>query len=233
MSIATSWSFSALRDYERCPFVIQLKANKAPRPEEEENRGTILHRYAEQYIKGEIDNLPAGLKKFDTEFERLREVYPTGRLSVEQSWGFDALWQPVDWFAKDIQLRVQIDVLERLEEEPDTALVLDWKSGKSWGNEIMHAQQLQLYAIATMMKFPDIHHVVAQDYYLDEGKVKKKAFHRDEKFDLLFEKWSERAEKMLTDDEPRARPNRMNCRFCNYGVTKGSGACDFAVPWEA
>jgi RecB family exonuclease len=232
MGYAKAWSFSALRDFEQCPHRIKLKAEKAPVLEEEENRGTVIHREAEMYIKGELDAMPKSLKKFEAEFERERELYAAGLVQVEQPWGFTHIWTPTDYFAPDIWLRVQIDSMERMPDDLSTRFVVDWKTGKSWGNEVPHIQQLQLYAVATFMRFPEVGTVVCADRYLDEGKELKKTYVRDDKFDRYFEKWNQRAEKMLADDEGTPKPNRMNCRFCRYGVEKGSGACAYAVPWN-
>lgn len=231
MALAKAWSFSALSDYETCPMRIKLKSEKAPVLEQEENRGTVIHKEAENFIKGLIE-FPASLKKFRPEFEQTRERFAEGLVQIEQPWGFTREWLECGYFDDNIWLRVQIDQMESDLNEPAVMHVTDWKTGKSFGNDVMHIQQLQLYAVAVFMRYPHIQTVDAADMYLDEGKMRRKAYHRDAKFDQHFEKWSQRAEKMLADAEGKPKPNRMTCRFCRYGVENGSAACAYAVPWS-
>ena len=227
MAVIKAWSFSALRSYEECAYRFRLKSEGAPRPPYEENAGTVIHNEAEAFVKGEGPLTPA-LKRFEEEFQLEQELYAKGELSVEDEWGFDAEWRIASW--NDAWLRMKLDQFHHVPGE-DHALIVDHKSGKSWGKELEHAQQGQIYTIAAFMRYPELQTVTAAFRYLKEGKQPSKTYFRDAKFDRLFERWTARAERMLTDDELLPKPNKSHCRFCDYGPNEGgSNACDWGVP---
>jgi RecB family exonuclease len=227
-----SWSFSSLREFERCNFTAYHRAMKSPKlVEEGKNRGTLIHEACEAYIKGQIGVLPKPLSKVERQMDEYREAYEAGTAWVEEPWAFDVAWNPVDWNAPDVWLRVQID-LRRIGAGGDNTLhIVDFKSGKSWGNELQHIQQLQLYAVTSFVKFPEVHTITATDLYIDEGKELTKIYARDEKYEKLLMKWIDRSEAMLTCTDPKPRPARHTCRFCPWGISNGSGACDYAVAY--
>ena len=232
MGLAKSWSFSALMDYEGCPFRIKLKADKAPRFEEqEENRGNIIHNAAEDFVTGARPDLIKELRKFAEKFEDERQLYAEGKLVVEEEWGFDRQWQITSW--KDATLRMKLDQFHWVPGD-EICTIVDHKSGKKFGNEVKHTMQGQLYMVGTFMRYPEIQSIDVRFRYTDEGKETSKVYYRDEKFDRYFEKFNKRAEKMLSDDNPRPKPSRHNCRFCCYSPNpgKGSGACPYGVPYE-
>jgi RecB family exonuclease len=227
-----SWSFSSIREFERCNYTAYHRAMKSPRLEEtEENRGTIIHRLAENFIKGEIPTLPKELKKVATQMEEYKEAYAAGEAWVEEPWAFDIAWNPVDWFSPDVWLRVQIDFRRLGGGGEGTLQIVDFKTGKSWGNELNHIQQLQLYAVVCFAKFPEVHTITASDLYIDENKELTKLYARGEKSDELLHKWLTRSQIMLSCTDPRPRPARHTCRFCTWGISNGSGACDYAVAY--
>jgi CRISPR/Cas system-associated exonuclease Cas4 (RecB family) len=227
MAVIKAWSFSALRSYEECAYRFRLKSEGAPRPPYEENAGTVIHNEAEAFVKGEGPLTPA-LKRFEEEFQLEQELYAKGELSVEDEWGFDAEWRIASW--NDAWLRMKLDQFHHVPGE-DHALIVDHKSGKSWGKELEHAQQGQIYTIAAFMRYPELQTVTAAFRYLKEGKQPSKTYFRDAKFDRLFMRWSDRAERMLTDTDLTPRPNKSHCRFCDYGPNEGgSNACDWGVP---
>lgn len=227
MALIESWSFSALRSFEECPHRFRLKHEGAPKPPYVENDGTRIHNEAEAFVKGEGPLTPA-LKRFAESFEREKELYTEGKLTVEGEWAFDAEWRICDW--RSAWLRVKTDQFEHTPGE-DHATIRDHKSGKSWGKELEHAQQGQLYTIAAFMRFPELQSVTAVFRYLKEGKEPAKTYFRDAKFDRLFERWLARADKMLSDEELRPKPNKSHCRFCAYGPNEGgSNACEWGIP---
>jgi len=232
MPYAKSWSFSSLTSYEQCPFRIKLKADGAPKPEDEgPNRGQIIHDAAQDYVEGTRPDLIRELNKFKEKFEEEREMHARGELVCERDWGFDAQWQEAPW--ETAWLRMKLDQFHYIPGN-EIAAIIDHKSGKRWGNEVKHTSQGQLYAVGAFMKYPEIQSIDVRFRYTDEGKETSKVYFRDEKFDRYFEKWNQRANKMLTDDNPRPKPSKHNCRFCEYSPNpgKGSGACPYGVPYE-
>lgn len=228
MSYAKAWSYSALKDYETCPYRIRLKAEGAPVPTEDPaaaNRGTQIHLAAEEYVKGIRDTVAKELLKFEEQLNDDRALYTEGLMSCEDEWGFNRDWEICDW--SNAWLRVKCDQFVAL--EADSARVVDWKSGKSFGNEVPHMQQAQLYALAAFLRYPVLQFVQTDFRYVDENKTKRRDFNRSSDFDRLIRNFAQRAGKMMVDDQCRPKPSRVSCKWCRYGSSKGSGACGWAI----
>ena len=226
------WSYSKLKNFEKCPYRIFLSGvKKEPYPPQDESapnvRGEKIHKEAEQFIKGEVNTLPASLKKFKDEFIRLREDYQEGTVKIEDEWAFDEEWTVIhDWWGKNVWLRVKTDVIEFFDNT--AAVIIDWKTGKRFGNEVPHTQQGQLYAIAAFMRYPQLDAVEVQFAYLDEGKTTKKIYRRDQVAAFLT-RFLERAQKLTTCVSFQPKPNIHNCQWCPYGPEKGTNVCTYGV----
>lgn len=227
-----SWSFSALRDFEACPYRAYLaKVERAPQPDHSDDpkhplvRGDRVHQEAEAYIRGE-GPLTKDLRKFGEHFGELRERFAGGHVEVEQKWGFNHYWQPVEWTDRDAWARIIADVVDHI--DATVARVEDHKTGKSMGKEVAHTQQTQLYAVAAMLRYPELEIVEAQLNYLDEGKTRTKRYQRDAVMHFL-ERWTQRGVKMTTAMVFKPKPNKGKCRFCPFGTENGTGYCSFAV----
>lgn len=230
--LVSAWSYSTLKQFEKCPHSIFLsKVEKIPRAELSEdsplNRGIKIHKHAEDYVQGIIDELPPSLRKLSTQFEELRELYSQGSVEVEGDWGFDKDWGVVDWFANNVWARIKCDVVVHLDQH--SARIIDHKTGKSFGNEVAHTQQGQVYAIAAFMRFPDLEFIDVEFWYIDEGKQTRKHYSREKAMKLL-PRWTERANAMTDCTYFKAKPNKMNCKWCDYGPNgNGTGDCIYGV----
>ena len=224
-----AWSYSSLKDYESCPHRIKLKLEKAPVPQqEEENRGTVVHRLCEEFVKGGIDELPRELRKFEEQFWEDRDAFIAGTMEVEQEWGFDQDWEQCSWY--EAWLRVKCDQVHHLAEHE--LRITDHKTGKKFGNEVPHLQQAQLYALSAFMRYPKVESIETEMRYLDEGKRTLKLWSRDKDCARLLAQYTKRVGFYQVDSILKPNPNRMNCKYCRYGVTNGSSACAHAIPWE-
>lgn len=224
------WSFSALRDFETCSYRIFLaKVEKAPQPVIEDpnhplERGKRIHTEAEEFIKGE-NGLTRNLRKCESTLEQLHELYEQGLVDVEEKWGLDRQWRPVSWDNPECWGMVRLDAMVH----GDRGLhVYDHKTGKSWNKDVAHIQQMQLYAIAAFMYFPDTTLVETSLLYLDEGKESSRVYTRSALADLL-PRWQARAERLTSATAFPAKPNKGNCRFCPFGRANGTGACAYDV----
>ena len=150
-----SWSYSGLKVFEQCPFRSYLARVKKIREESgpAAERGTVIHQEAEDYVNGTLGEFPDTLKKFKDNFEELRNGFINAQVELEGDWGFDTEWQAVGWNDKNTWARVKLDAL--VHQDETSARVIDYKTGKKWGNEIAHSQQALLYAIATFMRYPN------------------------------------------------------------------------------
>ena len=83
-------SYSALKVFEECPYRSYIqRGKKVPEPSSPAaDRGTQIHQEAEDYVKGELGELPDSLKKFKDDFEELRNLYAEAQVELEGEWGF-------------------------------------------------------------------------------------------------------------------------------------------------
>lgn len=230
------WSISKAKVFQQCKLRAQLQyGQKIPEPERPlppgklehaNDRGTRMHTAAEHFVAGLVPLIPE-LEKFRPEFESLRQLYIDGKVSLEGEWAMDRHWHPVPWTSKDAWLRLKLDAIVHLSETE--AVVIDYKSGKKFGNEISHAEQVQLYQLVAFLRFPKLEIVHTELWYLDQPDEAntQNTFTRSQ--GLRFKPHFERTGLALTEclDFP-ASPNIFNCRWCPYGP-KGTGHCSKGV----
>lgn len=231
--IIRSTSFSRLMDFEACPYKAKLKIiDKIPEPERPlppgktehaNDRGTRVHNECELYVRGE-GKLPQEARYFEDEFKSMAAKYKKGVVSLEGEWGFDKNWEPIDW--KLAWLRLKLDANIHLTNAH--AAVVDYKTGKKFGNEIKHGEQLQLYALAVFLRYPQVEHVTAELWYLDANDLTSLDIVRPVGLRYL-KAFDKRFRKMTEATEFKPNPNAHSCRYCPYHPARGSGDCEFGV----
>lgn len=221
-----SWSISKLHDYEKCPRFFQLRHVERipdPRPSKAADRGTEIHNAAEYFVKGEGPMIKE-MYTFATEFQHLRNLFTAGQVSLEGEWGFDDAWNPCDY--KTAWLRMKLDASVY---SPDWDMVIDYKSGKRFGNEMKHADQVTLYALGKFMRDPDLNLVKTELWYLDVDDIAKTQFTRQQAM-KFWPRMDERARKMCSDNRFTPKPNIMSCKYCPYKPEpEGTGDCKVGV----
>jgi RecB family exonuclease len=227
-----SWSFSRLLDFESCPYRTYLRyVLKSPEPEPDETsplvRGTRIHSEAEAYLRG-TGELTRDLQrpKIVEHLDFCKENFEAGTAHVEEDWAFSKEWEITGWTSEDTWLRLKLDACVQLGE--DFVQITDWKTGKSMGKEVRNMQQAQIYAVGVFMRQPKIQYVEPIFAYTDENKLMElKALHRKD-VPRYIQRFTERANKLTSCTDFRAKPNRMNCRWCPFGPT-GTEACVHGV----
>ena len=226
----TSWSFSRYSLYRSCPAKAMYKfILKLPDPGSEAmQRGDTIHKLAEAHVKGEIKNLPAELTLFKEEFTALKKQKVK---FIEESWTFKSDWSQTTWNDwNGAWLRVKLDVAYH-NLEHNVLVPIDYKTGKYRDNKNEeYAEQLQLYALAGLKRFPDIDAVVPYLWYLDEGIIYPNPPEDDVVYERKDEKyltklWEGKVKKMLTDTTFKPTPGDA-CRFCPYSAAK-NGPCRY------
>lgn len=225
-----AWSFSRLVDYETCPYKLQLKVvDRVPEPERPLppgrtehplDRGTRVHKAAEDYITGSIE-LVSELAPFASEFDRLKALYQGGQVSLEGEWAYDKDWNPTSWMSDSAWARIKLDALVHL--TPTHGVVLDYKTGKKVGNEVKHADQMQLYQLSAFMRYPKLEKITIELWYTDQDAISRMDFSRDQGL-RFFKNFDDRARKMTSDEELRPRPNKFVCGRCPY-----KDVCEFSA----
>jgi hypothetical protein len=228
--MATSWSFSKLGDFTKCKKYFWLKhEQKIPEPERPlpkgktehaNDRGSRIHDNLEGYVRGNHDDLcPEAEKYFGVHADFLRVMFEEGLVELEGEWGMNKDWEIAPW--ANAWLRLKLDVLVHV--GTDEAIVIDYKSGKKWGNEVKHAQQLQLYALVTALRYPHLEMITAELWYVDIGETTSQTFTRAQA--LRFKRGFDANGTAIVNcvDFP-SNPNKWSCQWCMYGPHH-SGHC--------
>lgn len=228
-----SWSHSSLGNFEKCKFLAKLKQiDRIPEPERPlpegktehaNDRGSRIHDHAELFVKGEHANQIHEMRKFAVEFDHLRHLYTLGLVSLEGEWGVDKNWEPTDWKTAWHRSKVDAMVMPNKHE----AVIIDYKSGKRFGNEVKHAEQTQLYSLNAVLRYPDLESVTTELWYLDTDELTSATYSRDRilRFKPGFDA---RAKRMTECTDFPPNPNFYTCQWCAYGPWN-SGHCTVGV----
>lgn len=127
-----SWSYSALTTYEQCPkkyFHLYFLPKGHPDKVKDADSsfsadGKIIHNAMKARV---IDNTPLPLNLRHYEKIAAKFVATPGQKHGEMKLAINRRFEPVDYFAPDVFVRVIIDLAIV---KADTALVVDWKTGK-------------------------------------------------------------------------------------------------------
>ena len=224
----TAWSFSSLKNFEECQYRIYLKGVLKIKEEDSVAgaRGQKIHDLAEQFVRGNIDKIPKELSKFSAKFERLQQRFHNQSegfpITLEENWGFTSQWAPTGWVGNDTWCRQKLDAF--VTESTTGATVIDYKTGRKFGNELKHGEQGLHYAIGSFMRYPHLDFVRTEFWYLDKGEELVKNYTRERAL-LHLPKIHQRGIIMTTTTEFHPNPSRNNCRWCSYAANK---QCDFA-----
>ena len=222
-------SFSRLQYYSNCPKAYKFKyidkISELERPqsktgEHANTRGSRIHEAADDYINGRCSDLIPELHSFKEEFAsaRLINLATPDLVSTEQFWTCDDTWTPTNPEYDDKYWLVTIvDLLIFTNKEKTNARVIDFKSGKIWGNEVKHATQLQLYAVAAFTRYPTLESISAELWYVDKAKKPKATVYTRDQAMRFQRYWNTRIKTMQEDTDFTAKPHMQSCMFCNYG----------------
>lgn len=231
-------SISRLHTYEACPrhaalaFLVKVPEPVRSGGESPLDRGTRHHALIEGYIKGELPELSPEIQYHRKLIDELRERWATKPETIrgEQMWCFASDWTPVRDDEYDrIWLRVKTDVFFLIDNTD--AEVLDWKTGKKYGNEIKHADQSLLYCAAALMRYGTLESVTARMLYTDHNEQSELHL-TPETLRRYLPKLNQRLVRMTEVTSFPPKPSTQACRFCPYKTgqidkqTKGTGHCD-------
>jgi hypothetical protein len=150
-------------------------------------------------------------------FERVKVLPPRPRAHLVYSLGKKHfVWTP-PW------LRLKLDIL--VFESPTKAIAIDLKTGKKFGNELKHGEQLNLYQLVTFLRYPQLEEVTTELWYTDVDDLTRKVFTRDQ--GLRFQRsWDKRGNAITTAESFPPNGNIHSCRWCMLGERPGGmGIC--------
>lgn len=227
-----SWSHSKLSDFDKCKRMFWLKHDQKipepPRPlpagktEHANDRGTRVHDNCEGYVRGEHDALtPEADKHFGLQLDLMRTLYADGLVSLEGEWGMDSEWETTSW--KGAWLRLKLDAMVMVDKTH--AIVVDYKTGRKFGNEVKHAEQLQLYQLVTFLRYPFLEKVTAELWYLDQNETTSVTYTRAQ--GLRFKDgFNRRGIAALSAISFPPASNIHSCKWCSF---KNTEHCDAGV----
>lgn len=229
-----AWSYSRLVDFEQCKLRAKLKhIDRIPEParplppgktEQPNDRGTRIHTAAEYFVQGGVELLPE-LRSFKEEFYSLRDLYSQGKVSLEGEWAVDKGWEPVAWRSNEAWARIKLDAFVRMSKTH--GVVIDYKTGKKFGNEIKHAEQCQLYQLAAFLRYPELEVVDVELWYTDQDDLTHMRYTREQGL-RFFRNFDRRGIAITDATEFPPNPNLFSCRWCPYGP-RGTGHCSVGV----
>lgn len=232
-------SISRLHDYEKCPRLAEFRYDKKyPEPVQADSpleRGSKIHEQAEQYIRGELQELPEELSAGADLLEHLNTlwVHRRERIELEQMWMYDKDWKPVaddDWY--NGWWRAKLDVFVWMDDDRSEAVAIDWKTGKKTGNEVKHMDQMRAYALSAFLRYPELETIHTELHYFDVRESSEATFTRKD-LPSLLKTFNERMIAMTTDKEFMPKPSIYHCSWCPFKTGKmgkkgpeGTGDCD-------
>lgn len=205
---ATAWSLSALGQYEACPLQYKLgRFDKIP------GKGTSpaleygikVHKMMEDFVNGDITEVPKELKKFEKELKNL----VAHNALAEEELVLDNNWAPVTdcdrpWFASNCWLRAKTDARV-------TNLIIDLKTGRAYPGYVKAAE---LYSIIVMKLYPEFSETDVEFWYSKTGEVEHYSFYRSD-IDELMEVWNQRVAKLFNEKHWLPKENQY-CKWCDY-----------------
>ena len=225
--LVKTWSPTGLFQFEECEYRVYLKRYKKIKEESGEaaERGTKIHDLAENYVNGSIEELPAALKKFESRFELLKDDFEAGKVELEQDWGFTTQWEPtdVDYTDPGFWGIMKLDAFVR--EDNSSAIVIDHKTGRKFGNEYKHNRQGMMYAIGAFMRYPEVDFIRTEFWYLDKGEDLTNSYTRDQAM-VLLPRVTDKLAKLTSCLDFEPKPSMQACKWCPHGK---SGACEYGA----
>jgi RecB family exonuclease len=219
-----SWSFSAYKTYTQCPLKLKLsRIDKLPEAQSPQMaEGNRVHKLAEDFLNGKIEEVPDELKLFADDYRALRQFgqESPGAVSAECGATFRDDLTPTTWWAKDAWLRVKLDV--RVLNDDRSAVIIDLKTGKCRKED---KDQLSLFALSEFLLSPSVEEVRTELWYSTGGELVHDIYQRSG-LTLLTQEWLDKSAPMLRDTQFLPTPNGL-CGYCSYSKTKG-GPCTMA-----
>lgn len=204
------WSFSALNKFETCPY--QYYHQKVTKKYKDEMSaaglwGDRVHKALDKRISKK-EPLPDGMQQFDKYAEKF-DTAP-GDVYAERQIALTEDLQPTKWFAKDVWVRVILDVSVI---NGPMASVFDWKTGK----RKFDIDQLKLFAGTLMAVHPEVQTVSTGYIWLPDEKIDREAFTRDDVPAIWqhFEHKVQRLQEAKDNNRWPKKPSGLCRAWCN------------------
>lgn len=207
-----AWSWSRLSCFEECPKKFQHMNILKDVPfvsSAAMDRGKSIHQSLEDNVLLGTP-LPDILEHMKGLLNGIRAAQGA-ELIVESKLAFDESMNRTGYFAKDVWLRVIMD-LAIVERERKRATILDWKTGKVKE----YSDQLALCAMAGFAIWPEVDEITTAYMWVDHAPQKTQAHFTRDQYESLLLKFGDRSEMIQLTVEAgswNATPNQY-CKWC-------------------
>lgn len=213
-----SWSFSALNNYETCPWRYYL--TKVTKEVKEPMTAVLLegnkaHKALELHVNG-TKWLPPEYADWVPIAEKFKAA--PGTKLTEYRVALNRQLQPTEYFAKDVWVRCVYDLAIL---HPKHASVWDWKTGKKKED----FDQLKLFAASAFQVFPHIEKVHTGYVWLKEPQetmITHETWEKDDAVNIWkeFTIRVERIEESLESGQWPKQPSGLCRKWCPVGKAK-------------
>ena len=203
-------SFSSIKMYENCPkryYHQRIRKEVQDKGSDATIYGERIHEALEHRLESKVD-LPKESEGYEVLCRGIEKTARGGTLLVEQKLTLSEDLTPTGWWDGDAWVRSILDVLVL---RNDTAVVMDWKTGKRRPD----FTQLELFALQVFSHFPDIDKVKSSFLWLKDMQMDSKIYYRDELGSMwgkLLQRIS-RIEQSLAHDKWPPKPSGL-CNYC-------------------
>lgn len=210
------WSYSSWSTYEQCPakwkfsYIDNLPWGSSAAMD----RGTRMHKMAEDFVTGAIDFVPNDIRKVGPSLL----MYKNMGAKAEETWLLDKNWEPVT-NQDDAWIKAIVDL--HYFQSP-VIYVKDHKSGQMYDS---HREQLELYGLIGLKKYPEAKRAETAAIYMDTGHEGMDGTIIRAMMPKLIDKWHSGAIRMYEDNTYDPKPG--NCKWCTYAKDKG-GPCQYS-----
>ena len=203
-------SFSSIKMYENCPkryYHQRIRKEVQDKGSDATIYGERIHEALEHRLESKV-NFPKESEGYEVLCRGIEKTARGGTLLVEQKLTLSEDLTPTGWWDGDAWVRSILDVLVL---HNDTAVVMDWKTGKRRPD----FTQLELFALQVFSHFPDIDKVKSSFLWLKDMQMDSKIYYRDELGSMwgkLLQRIS-RIEQSLAHDKWPPKPSGL-CNYC-------------------
>lgn len=214
-----SHSYSAIKLYENCPlryYRQRVVKDVVDEGGEASKYGERQHALLENRLKGEP--LPNDAVSYEPLCKAVEHASKGGELHVEKELVLNQNLEPTGWWDADAWLRSKLDVLVL---KGDTALVMDWKTGKRRPDMF----QMELFAVQVFKHYPEVMQVKTSLVWLKTNEMDTEVYDRP----VANKIWTDvmtrirRIYESVEHDKWPAKPSGL-CRYCPARFD-----CDFAI----
>jgi hypothetical protein len=210
-----AWSYSRLKNFETCPrrhAEVDLLKNWQEEPSEHLSFGDAVHTAMATALRTNKP-LPLAYRQYQKWIDRVNRTKGEMLVESECRWAITRDFEPTAWMSDDVWLRSVADVIKIDTEAPATALVVDWKTGKSRNVDPI---QLTLTALMVFIQFAEVKRVRADFVWLQEDSHTTQVIDRHETADHWADMMPrvERMRKMVESGTFPPTPNRLCKAWC-------------------